>query len=210
MKATKTLNAVVAASLFAGASLAQAASYDVTGTLDGFSSSPSVISAIFNPESPVFTGVWDVDTTSLTGTAAFGAYSVGWSLLDTPVGTTNYLNDAYQLSSTSASYDAGSRTLTVLGTVVNTSATYNCQGAAFFCGGALPTFDLALSLTFTDASLQSFSGNLTATNDDGFGSAYTYSWSFNGAAPEVPVPAAAWLFGTGLVALAGLARNRSR
>ena len=108
MKATKTLNAVVAASLFAGASLAQAASYDVTGTLDGFSSNPSVISAIFNPESPVFTGVWDVDTASLTGTSAFGAYSVGWSLVGTPVGTTDYLSDEYQLSSTSASYDAGS------------------------------------------------------------------------------------------------------
>lgn len=210
MKAIKTMNAVLAASLFAGATLAHAASYDVSGTLDGFSSNPSVISAIFNPESPTFSGVWDVDTSSLSGGASFGAYSVDWSLLGNPTGTSNYLSNDYQLSSTSTSYDAGSRTLTVLGTVVNTSSTYNCVGAAFFCGGALPTFNLALSLTFTDASLQAFNGNLTATNDDGHGSAYSYAWSFNGAAPEVPVPAAAWLFGTGVVGLAGLARNRRR
>lgn len=211
MKAIKTLNAVLAASLLAGATLAEAASYNVSGTLDGFSTNPDVISAIFNPEAPAFTGSWNVDTASLTGTAGFGAYTASWSVLGSPAGTTSYDNDNYSLaaSGSAVSYDAGTRTLTITGgTVDNTSASYTCSAGSFICGNALPSYSLNLSLTFTDDTLQAFNGHLTATNDDGQGSQYSYNWSFNGQAPEVPVPAAAWLFGSGLMGLAGLARNR--
>jgi hypothetical protein len=210
MKATKTLNAVLTASFLAGATLAQAASYEVTGILNSFSTNPAVISAVFNPQAPAFTGNWDVSTSALTGDASFSPYAVEWSLFGSPTGTTSYTTDNYSLTSTSSSYDAGTRTLTVNGTVANTSATYTCSGATFFCGGNLPTFDLLLTLNFTDASLQAFSGNLFATNDDGAGSSYTYTWSFNGETPEVPVPAAFWLLGSGLAGLAGFARSRKQ
>jgi hypothetical protein len=210
MKAIKTLNAVLAASLLAGATLAQAASYEVTGTLDSFSTNPAVISAIFNPEAPIFTGTWDVTTSALTGNASFSPYAAQWSVFGSPTGTTSYTTDNYSLASTGSSYNAGTRTLTVNGTVANTSATYTCSGATFFCGGNLPAYALTLTLTFTDASLQAFNGSLLATNDDGAGSSYSYAWSFNGETPEVPVPAAFWLFGSGLAGLAGFARSRKQ
>lgn len=210
MKAIKTLNAVLAASLLTGATLAQAATYEVTGSLDGFSTNPAVITGVFTPETPLFTGTWDVTTAALTGDAAFGAYAVEWSVFGMPTGTTTYTADNYSLSSATTAYDAGTRTLTVTGTVVNTSASYTCAGSAFLCGNTLPSFDLALTLTFTDDSLSAFSGSLVASNDDGAGSSYSYAWSFGGqaAAPEVPVPAAFWLFGSGIAGLAGFARSR--
>jgi hypothetical protein len=208
MKAIKTLNAVLAASLLTGATLAQAASYEITGTLDSFSTNPAIISAIFNPTAPAFTGTWDVTTSALSGGASFSAYAVEWSVFGSPTGTTTYTSDNYSLASTTSTYDAGTRTLTVTGTVSNTSASYTCSGAAFFCGDTLPAYDLSLTLTFTDDTLKAFSGSLAATNDDGEGSQYSYAWSFNGQTPEVPVPAAFWLFGSGLAGLAGFARSR--
>jgi hypothetical protein len=209
MKAIKTLNAVVAASLLTGATLAQAATYEVTGTLDSFSSNPDVISAIFNPTAPAFTGSWDVTTSALSGAASFSPYSVEWSVAGFgAVGTTSYTADNYSLASTTSAYDAVTRTLTVNGTVANTSVAYTCSGSAFFCGDTLPAFDLTLTLTFTDDTLKAFNGSLVATNSDGEGSQYDYAWSFNGQTPEVPVPAAFWLFGSGLAGLAGFARSR--
>lgn len=210
MKATKTLNAVLAASLLAGATLAQAASYEVTGTLDSFSTNPAVISAIFNPEAPIFTGTWDVTTSALTGDASFSPYTAQWSVFGNPTGTTSYTVDNYSLASTSSSYNAATRTLTVAGTLTNTFANYDCTGATFFCSDALPAFDLSLTLTFTDDTLKAFNGSLLAANDDGAGSSYSYAWSFNGETPEVPVPAAFWLFGSGLAGLAGFARSRKQ
>lgn len=208
MKAIKTLNAVLAASLLTGATLAQAASYEITGTLDSFSTSPAVISAIFNPTAPIFSGTWDVTTSALSGNANFAAYVAEWSVAGVGVvGTTSYSADNYSLASTSTSYNALTRTLTVTGIVDNTSAPYSCVGA-LFCGNELPSFDLALTLTFTDDTLQAFNGSLTATNDDGNGSQYAYAWSFNGETPEVPVPGAVWLFGSAIAGLAGLARSR--
>jgi hypothetical protein len=210
MKAIKTLNAVLAASLLTGATLAQAASYDVTGTLDSFTTSPAVIAAIFTPESPIFTGNWDVTTSALTGDASFSPYTVDWSVFGNPAGTTIYTADDYSLTSTSSSYNSATRTLTVNGTLINTSAPNSCSGANFICGNNLPAFDLSLTLTFTDDSLKAFNGSLLAANDDGAGSIYTYGWSFNGQTPEVPVPAAFWLFGSGLAGLAGFARSRKQ
>jgi hypothetical protein len=211
MKPIKTLNAVLAASLLTGATLAQAASYDVTGTLDSFSTNPSVISAIFNPEAPAFTGTWNIDLDaplSATGDASFGAYVANWSVVGNPTGTTSYTFDNYSFGTfTGSSYNEVTRTLTLIGTLNNTSAEYTCSGSAFLCGNTLPVFDLTLSLTFTDDTLNSFSGNLVAVNGP-VGGQYRYDWSFAGQAPEVPVPAAFWLFGSAVAGLAGLARSR--
>jgi hypothetical protein len=209
MKAIKTLNAVLAASLLTGATLAQAASYEITGTLDSFSTDPAIITASFTPTAPTFAGTWNVDTSSVSGNANFAAYSVDWSVLGNLAGSTSYTADNYQLASTSSSYDALTRTLTITsGTVDNTLSTNTCVGASFICGNALPSYSLSLVLTFTDATLQSFTGSLVATNDDGAGSQYSYAWSFDGEASVVPVPAAAWLFGSAVIGLGGLARSR--
>jgi hypothetical protein len=210
MKMIKTLNAVLAGSLLVGATAAQAASYDVSGLLTGFSTNPAVIAASFTPTNPTFTGSWNVDTSSLVGDSSFAPYTVAWSVLGNPAGTTSYTTDIYHLDTTGATvvYDAGTRTLTVSnGTLTSTDSQYTCSSDALFCGNILPSFDLDLVLTFTDATLKSFNGSAVATNGDVNGQ-YSYNWSFSGQAPEVPVPAAVWLFGSGLAGLAGLARSR--
>lgn len=211
MNMIKTLNAVLAGSVLAGATAAHAASYDVSGLLTGFSTDPAIITASFTPTNPTFTGSWNIDTTSLVGDASFAPYTVAWSVLGDPVGTTSYTTDIYHLDTTGAtvSYDAGTRTLNITnGTLASTSSSATCSGDSLFCGDVLPSFQLNLALTFTDATLQTFSGSAIATNDDGAGDQYSYTWSFNGQAPAVPVPAAVWLFGSGLAGLAGLARSR--
>lgn len=72
---------------------------------------------------------------------------------------------------------------------------------------------LALNFVFTEDRL-SFAGALTATDTSGVGASInttTVNWQISGATtPEVPVPAAAWLFGSSLVGLAGAARRRSK
>jgi hypothetical protein len=215
MNTIRTFKAALAVAVLAGATFAQAAPYDVNGTLTGFSATPGTISATFNPTNPTFTGNWNVDTSSLVGDSTFAAYSVQWNVLGFPVpaGTSNYTSDSYHLDASGAavSYNAASRTLTVTnGSLVSTTAAsdYNCSGAALFCGDAAPAFQLNLTLTFADDALSAFSGTATASNNDGQGSIYSYDWSFNGQAPEVPVPAAVWLFGSSLIGLAGVARSR--
>lgn len=68
---------------------------------------------------------------------------------------------------------------------------------------------LALNFVFSE-DRTTFAGTLTATDTSGSGIARntsTVNWQIVG---EVPVPAAAWLFGSGLVGLAGAARRRSK
>lgn len=70
---------------------------------------------------------------------------------------------------------------------------------------------LALNFVFTEDK-SSFAGTLTATDTSGTlvsRNTTTVNWQISGVA-EVPVPAAAWLFGSGLVGLAGAARRRSK
>jgi hypothetical protein len=214
MNMIKTLKAALVVSVFAGASLAQAAPYAINGTLTGFSTSTGVITAAFVPATPTFTGSWDIDSSTITpvGDVSFAPYTAQWSVLGNLMGSTSYTTDIYHVDTTGASvgysYDADSRTLTITNALLtSTNSVYSCAGSAFQCGGELPSFQLSMTLTFADDALSTFSGVATATNDDGQGSAYSYNWSLNGQS-QVPVPAAVWLFGSGLVGLAGVARSR--
>jgi hypothetical protein len=216
MNMIKTLKATLAISLLAGATIAQAAPYTVQGTLTGFSTTPSIITAAFTPTAPTFTGNWDIDSSSISpvGDVSFAPYTAQWSVLGLPSGTTNYTTDNYHLDTTGVSvgynYDVDTRTLTITNALLaSTGSANSCSGSAFICGNELPSFQLNLTLTFADNALSAFSGTATAINDDGNGSSYAYDWAFNGqAAPTVPAPAALWLFGSGLVGLAGVARSR--
>ena len=73
-----------------------------------------------------------------------------------------------------------------------------CVGAA--CSSAIVT------------TFDSVTGDFTATWDavvvGGAFNGQLASWSVTGTASAVPVPAAVWLFGTGLLGLAGIARRR--
>jgi hypothetical protein len=67
---------------------------------------------------------------------------------------------------------------------------------------------LALNFVFAE-NRSSFSGTLTGTDTSGTNlsrNTTTINWQVS----AVPVPAAAWLFGSGLVGLAGAARRRSK
>lgn len=74
---------------------------------------------------------------------------------------------------------------------------------------------LTLDFVFS-ADHTSFTGTLIGTDTSGSGAASNttaINWQIagtGGPAPEVPVPAAAWLFGSGLIGLAGAARRRSK
>jgi hypothetical protein len=96
-----------------------------------------------------------------------------------------------------------------------------CTGASLICDGqaaqfiAKPNLErFYMTLTFSS----DFSGFVgTAVGADVGGNIpagktgntwYKYNFSGTAVAPEVPVPAAAWLFGSGLLGLAGVARRR--
>jgi hypothetical protein len=98
------------------------------------------------------------------------------------------------------------------------------DGATFFGNGICNNFStfqealdwegLALNFVFSP-DRSSFSGSLVGTNKSGSGiyaSTATINWQVSGTAatPAVPVPAAAWLFGSGLLGLAGASRRRTK
>lgn len=118
-----------------------------------------------------------------------------------------------QTSNASLKFDTANGA--VAGTCSNNVTICTGQQEQFLAKPDLERF--YLSLTFSE-DFSTFTG--TAVGAD-VGGAITggntgntwYSWTFNGVAqptttPEVPVPAAAWLLGSGLAGLAGVARRR--
>lgn len=81
---------------------------------------------------------------------------------------------------------------------------------------ALPLAAQLISLTILSARTPVQLDDPSAANgytasihfDDYFGGAEWYSIELTYNTPEVPLPAATWLFGSGLLGLAGLARKR--
>ncbi len=69
-------------------------------------------------------------------------------------------------------------------------------------GVANPTTSVSGSATLAAGSFDVVVANLDA------GATTTYHYDLAASAPAVPVPAAAWLFGSGLLGLAGTARRR--
>jgi hypothetical protein len=208
MKAIKTLLAVA---VVAGAASAQAATYNVTGAQTG-----AVITAVApttatnTPAVPSFAGVWDVTGSSLSGNVDFEAYStavavdLGGFFLNATINNPNSL-----FNITGGTFASSGLTVTLtnaVGSFVGTTPT--CTGNALVCSNqpAPGIADLDLTLTFADASLSSFTGVITGTNSDANGTT-VYTWEFSGV-EEVPLPAAAWLFGSGLIGLAGAVRRR--
>lgn len=125
------------------------------------------------------TGSWDADTRTLTYSLPSG-------------GANSSIGSVYQETSSSCSGSGSVLGNSVCGTWQNTTPEWE---------------GFNLELTFS-ANMDSFTGVLKAIEQSGSGlTANTTTTTFE-LVGEVPVPAAAWLFGSGLVGLAGIARRR--
>jgi hypothetical protein len=173
---------------------------------------------------------WSFDWTNLaavsfTGTVVYGNYKTqtnvtGVATLD---GRQTFTNVVQTVSGV-GSYNEATNTFTftkALGAVngggasVQTQTSSSClNGQTSIFGKACDSFSAAskdwegLNLNFVFAEDRlSFAGALTATDTSGSGltrNTTTINWQIQ----AVPVPAAAWLFGSGLLGLAGTARRR--
>ena len=192
-----TFKTLLGVSVLVAAASAHAAIYDIHGSLTAWSTPPAP--ATYPDGVPTFTGTLD-DTT--------GAYTFNFN--------TFREDQTYNFGPPNIFFVEFTRTgqvFTGTGNSVVTRTTTNigCTGAAFFCNN-VPTAPILGTLAFS-VSGSTITGTLNtsqATQDPN--PAWTGQYSFTGTvvAPTVPVPAAAWLFGSGLIGLAGTARRRTR
>jgi hypothetical protein len=174
---------------------------------------------------------WTFDWTNLaavsfTGTIVYGDYKTQTNVTGFPTidGRQTYTN-VVQTVSGIGSYNEATNTFTFTkatgasnagGASVQTQTSSTCvNGQTNALGKVCTSFAAAsknwegLKLNFVFAEgRDTFSGALTATDTSGSGltaNTTTINWQI---AAEVPVPAAAWLFGSGLLGLAGTARRR--
>jgi hypothetical protein len=189
MKAIKTLLAV---SVLAAAGAAHATAFDIT----------------ISGSSTQFPGGLDLATINQSGTYddVLGAGSVTGIIAVTPHGApapipmtiTNAIT--MDTATGKGKYNAG------------TNCTDSVGGQ--LCGGLGPQFHGNLTATqpFPGAGGGSYNWNLSVVYLDSDSNPVTLIVPFDVAltpqAPAVPVPAAAWLFGSGLLGLAGTARRR--
>lgn len=232
----KKLSLVAAIATAAVASNAFAAPYTTTGTagainVDAFIT-PS-LTYIAPSANPPISGDWDFTfnggTVDFTGNVYLGDFTQFTDVqsgLGNMTGTLVNYGVNHAVSGT-ANWDAGTNTLTysVLGASgsgvasdYTASAPATCTGTGSIfgntvCGtaaGVDPDWE-GLELTFVFApDLSSFTGSIVGTSISGSGLAAEtteFNYSVSGVS-AVPVPAAAWLFGSALLGLGGIARRK--
>jgi hypothetical protein len=206
-------------------------SYSIDAITDPVESGGLGATLTQNPNPPTFSGSWNIDAAapSLAGSFIFAPYTVLVDFSPAPFGQIdlNIPNRVLTLSGGSYSYDATTRTLSATGiTFLGSSPGATCSDGGTFNCDAIPGTGASghgsLTLTFA-ADLLSFNGvanvhqvvtmlvenpwaacraeggpNLCANN----------TLTFSGVA-AVPVPAAAWLFGSAVLGLVGLKRSKA-
>lgn len=198
------------------------------------------LSSASNTSSPAYTlvvnGNWCIDTSSgaFEGNINYGSYKtqtnvtgfpvidgrqtfgsvnqhfVGigtWNNLPQPTLSFYYLNSSVNGGGASTQSESSSSCLngktSFFGKVCSafSTATKDWEGLEFF-------------FEFNDSTKYSFNGWLKGTDTSGSGLASNVTeidWNIIGVdPPAIPVPASAWLFGSGLIGLAGAARRRNR
>lgn len=194
---------------------------------------------VTNDPSPLpVSGTWTFDfnggnTVDFTGVinmnnlAAYDSVTAVNTPLGNMTGTISYEGANHNISGT-ADWDATTRTLTYDlasgGPNASIGSTYtetgsSCSGEGSVVGQTVcgtwaqttPEWEgFNLELTFSE-DLSSFSGILKAIEQSGSGlTANTTTTTFELSGTEVPLPAAAWLFGSGLLGLVGAARRRTQ
>jgi hypothetical protein len=186
----------------------------------------------------VKSGDWTFDFTNpaavtFTGNIAYGDYKTQTNVTGTPTinGRQTFVG-VNQAFSGVGTFDAGTNTFTYSylnptvnggGGSVQTQTSSSCaNGQTSVLGKVCTSFatatpaweGLALNFVFS-ADKTSFSGSLAGTDTSGSGlssNTTTINWQIAGSAdaPAVPVPAAAWLFGSSLIGLAATARRRAK
>lgn len=237
MKKTVLLASAIA---MAAASQAYSAAYEINGvnTSVDVAANAGEITITYDPAGTPFTGDWDFvfngATVDFSGNLYLGDYDaitdVDAGFLGSMSGVVSYVG-ANQMISGTGNWDAGTNTLTynvptgaanssIASTYSETSSSCTDSGSIAgntVCGAAgntTPEWEgLTLELVFS-GDLSTFSGNITAVETSGAGitaNTTTLMYDIDGAAvSEIPLPAAAWLFGSGLLGLAGAARRRSQ
>lgn len=237
MKIAKTLLAVSLAAVAAQASAATYNVTGATTSI-GVIAGPDLGDMDLTPEL-VVTGMenavaggvgnatsWNIDLAALSfsGNLDYQAYTLEagptpGGALDGLFGTTwiSYAGDNYSISGGTLSYDAGTRTLTLAGAHLlgGVAPTATGDETASTALGAFQNADVEFNLALTfNEDLSAFTGTATGKDvvtDPGLSGLIAYetlNYSFSGVS-EVPVPAAAWLFGSALVGLAGAKRRRA-
>lgn len=172
----------------------------------------------------------NLNAVTFTGTVVYGNYKTQ-TKVSTPAidGRQTYTNVVQTVSGT-GTYNEATNTFTFTkatgavnggGASVQTQTSSTCaNGSTSFLGKVCDSFatasknweGLQLTFVFSEDRLN-FAGALKATDTSGSGlsaNTTTINWQISGStpAPAVPVPATAWLFGSGLIGLAGTARRR--
>ena len=177
-------------------------------------------------------GDWTFDlvTGAFTGNIAYGDYKTQTSVTTPNIdGRQTYVgaNQAFSgtgtwVTDTHFTYTFFNSTVNGGGASVQTQTSSSCaNGQTSALGKVCTAFSSAspawegLSLDFVfSADHSTFSGSLTGTDTSGASlsrNTTTINWQIAGTGtPEIPVPAAAWLFGSGLVGLAGVSRRRMK
>jgi hypothetical protein len=178
----------------------------------------------------VKTSIWTFDFTNLaavtfTGNIQYGSYKTQTNVTGLPTidGRQTYVGVTQSFSGT-GSYNEATNTFTYTkapgsvnagGASVQTQTSATCaNGATNILGKVCTSFTqasanwegLALNFVFAEDKL-SFAGTLQGTDTSGSGLTANTT-KINWQIQAVPVPAAAWLFGSGLLGLAGTARRR--
>lgn len=180
-------------------------------------------------------GDWTFDFTTgaFTGNIMYGDYKTQTAVTQPAIdGRQTFVgvNQAFSgtgtwVTATHFTYDFLNPTTNGGGGSVQTQTSSSCaNGQTNVVGKVCTAFSsataswegLTLDFVFAD-DFSSFTGTLVGTDTSGAGlsrNTTSINWQIAGTGesvtPEVPVPAAAWLFGSGLVGLAGMARRRAK
>lgn len=228
--ASVTLAAAMVTAQAHAAAVTYSAGGQITNTNINASGTNNIV---YDPTPLTYEGDWTIDfaTGEFTGNMFFGDYSATTTstvfLIGTLVSTATFYGVGQNIGGT-GNWDEGSLTFSFhiptgaansgIASDSYRSADPTCTGNSTSCNAALsanPDWSgLTVNLVFDDASLSSFSGTVIGVSRSGSGltaNTTTITHSIAGAAvvSEIPLPAAAWLFGTGLVGLAGVARRRN-
>jgi hypothetical protein len=191
-----------------------------------------------NPYNLSVTGDWCIDQTSgdFTGKILYGNYKTqtNWYGIPSADGRQTFTTVEQNFSGTGTWGTNGGGFPTLYFSYLNTTvngggASTQIQNSASCSNGLTSLLGKVctafattsrnwegLDFLFTfNSTKYSFTGQLTGTDTAGTGlnrNTTTIIWNLAGIDPpaEVPVPAAAWLFGSGLIGLAGAARRRAR